>query len=183
MEADQNATPDQFVDCFASLCMDVYRRFYSLTLFQRARDEFEFLLECAERIGGLSSAREMAKETGHQLRRFTAAIHEDENMVGAAKSIMRVEPDISLSALAFRLHVSGSYLSTLFRQQTGQSFKEYLTQCRIDLAVKLLAESRHTVSEIGNMVGYTSEKHFFVVFKKVTGQSPAKYRLSHPLSK
>jgi YesN/AraC family two-component response regulator len=179
MEADKGASAERFAACFSSLCMDVYRRFYSLTFFQCAREEFEFLLDCEDRIGALSGVREMAKETAKQLCRLTARLCEDENLISTAKAIIHTEPGISLSALALRLYVSDSYLSTMFRLETGQSFKEYLTQCRVDQAVKLLGENRYTVSEIGNMVGYTSEKHFFVVFKKITGLSPAKYRLSH----
>lgn len=86
------------------------------------------------------------------------------------------DKDVTLTSMAGELNVSPTYLSKRFKQETGVSFQSYITQKRIEKAKKLLRETQKPVSEIGSTVGYTSEKHFFAVFKTYCGVSPLKYR-------
>jgi AraC-like DNA-binding protein len=72
--------------------------------------------------------------------------------------------------------VSSQYLSALFHRETGQSFSSFLIEQRIIKAKELLEGTDLPIIEISSEVGYTSEKHFYVMFKKNVGISPAKYR-------
>lgn len=87
-------------------------------------------------------------------------------------------PDISVEMLCDHLHVSPAYFSTLFKKETGMSFVTYLTNVRMDEAVKLLSTTEDKTYEISLKVGYTEPNYFSYVFKKQFGMSPTKYRSS-----
>lgn len=83
--------------------------------------------------------------------------------------------DISLEDIAGRLHVSSSYLSTLFAKEVGTNYSAYLRALRIRKAKDLLSNGSRKVYEIASDVGYHDAKYFCRVFKEVTGMSPGAY--------
>ena len=84
--------------------------------------------------------------------------------------------DVSLNTIAAQVGVSSSYFSSIFKQETGQSFVEYLTKLRIDKACELLRCTTLRTAEIGERVGYNDPHYFSATFKKVTGVSPKDYK-------
>lgn len=84
---------------------------------------------------------------------------------------------ISLEFVAQLFYMNASYLSTLFKQQTGKSFIGYLSELRIEEAKRLLAHSDKTVSVIARQVGYDNPKYFFRVFNQRVHLTPNQYRL------
>ncbi len=84
--------------------------------------------------------------------------------------------DITLATVAEHLHVNTSYLSTLFRQVTGMTFKEHLNRVRIEEAARLLSNTDYPVMEIAIACGYKDQSYFTKVFKKMTGLTPKQYR-------
>ena len=84
--------------------------------------------------------------------------------------------DVSLNTVAAQVGVSSSYFSSIFKQETGQSFVEYLTKLRIDKACELLRCTTLRTAEIGERVGYNDPHYFSATFKKVTGVSPKDYK-------
>lgn len=84
--------------------------------------------------------------------------------------------EFSLNVIASHIGVSPSYFSSIFKQETGQSFIEYLTKVRIDKACELLKCTTLRTSEIGERVGYNDPHYFSATFKKITGMSPKEYK-------
>lgn len=84
--------------------------------------------------------------------------------------------DITLSSVAECIGISGGYLSTLFMQQLGIGFVEYLHEIRIDRACSYLEQNYLKTYEIAYKVGFRDEKYFSRVFKKIKGMSPKEYR-------
>ncbi|MDQ6419008.1 AraC family transcriptional regulator [Paenibacillus sp. LHD-117] len=82
-----------------------------------------------------------------------------------------------LDKLAGELHMSGSYLSRLFRQETGSSITGYLAARRIQQACSLLQSSNQSVERIGEQVGLPNASYFIQLFKRIMGISPHQYRL------
>lgn len=86
------------------------------------------------------------------------------------------EEDLSLTKVAEHIGLSPNHLSTVFKEETGQSFTKYLTDHRIRVAMNLLDTSKKRSSEIAELVGYPDPHYFSSVFKKQTGLTPSQYR-------
>ncbi|MCY9691854.1 response regulator transcription factor [Paenibacillus alginolyticus] len=84
--------------------------------------------------------------------------------------------DISLTDAAALVHLNPSYLSQLFKQQTGGKFVDYVIEMRMEEAKKLLIKTSLRVSEIAERLGYGDISYFSSTFKKLIGCSPLEYR-------
>jgi AraC-like DNA-binding protein len=84
--------------------------------------------------------------------------------------------DLSLNDLASVVYVSPYHLAHLFKMEIGMSPIQYLIKCRIDKAKKLLAGTNLSVQEISVEVGYPNANYFNLLFKKIVGESPGKFR-------
>ncbi len=86
------------------------------------------------------------------------------------------DPNLSLNEVARQVNLSPSHFSTVFSQETGQTFKEFLTETRIRHAKELLRATSLRSSEISYQIGYSDPHYFSYVFRKQTGLSPKEYR-------
>jgi AraC-like DNA-binding protein len=87
--------------------------------------------------------------------------------------------DLSVEDAAQGLHLSVRHFRRLFREQTGQSFHEFLTHLRVEHAKQLLLLSDRKIIEVAWETGYGSLSQFNLVFKKRTGVTPGLYRARH----
>lgn len=83
---------------------------------------------------------------------------------------------ITLEQLAEAVSLSPSYLSKLFRKETGTTISAYITAKRIEAAENMLKFSDYTCLEISECLNFSSESHFIYVFKSKTGYTPKAYR-------
>lgn len=86
------------------------------------------------------------------------------------------DPELSLNVVAAQANLSASHFSVVFSQETGQTFKEHLTELRIKKAKELLRTTTLRSADIGYQVGYNDPHYFSSVFKKHTGISPMEFR-------
>lgn len=84
--------------------------------------------------------------------------------------------NITLNDLADILHLNPSYLSSLFKNTTGLSYKEYLNRVRIEEAKRLLSSTDYPIMEIAVACGFNDQSYFTKIFKKHTGMTPKHYR-------
>jgi AraC-like DNA-binding protein len=84
--------------------------------------------------------------------------------------------DVRVEDVAQSAYISASRLSHVFKETTGMSLMDYLTQVRIDRAQQLLAETSNSISSIGYELGIQSPTYFTRLFKRMTGSSPSQYR-------
>ncbi|MCR4588018.1 MAG: response regulator [Lachnospiraceae bacterium] len=82
---------------------------------------------------------------------------------------------ITLDAAAENIGISKSYLSTLFKEEIGQGFSEYLNAYRIKQA-KVIMNSEQDLHVVAYDTGFQDYSYFFKVFKKITGITPAEYK-------
>ena len=87
-----------------------------------------------------------------------------------------LEEDISLSILAEEFHLSGQYISQLFKSEIGVNFLSYLTGIRMEKAKKLLLSTALSIAEVSELSGYGDYRVFTKVFKKAEGVTPSQYR-------
>ncbi len=84
--------------------------------------------------------------------------------------------ELSLSNVAKKFFVSSSHLCRLFKQETNQTFVEYITRVRMEYAMKILMETDLKVYEIGEKIGIKDSHYFSILFKKFTGCSVNEFR-------
>ena len=83
---------------------------------------------------------------------------------------------IRVSDLAAQLELNESYLSVLFKKETGMTISIYIRQRRVEAAEAMLRYSDYSCSDIGNFLAFCSQSHFISVFRKATGLTPRQYR-------
>ena len=86
------------------------------------------------------------------------------------------EEKFSLQDIADALFVNGSYLLRVFKVNTGHTLLWYHNHIRCEKAKALLAGTDHSISRVGEEVGFVSSAHFSHVFRKMTGITPTEYR-------
>ncbi len=84
---------------------------------------------------------------------------------------------VSLSEyLSGKCHSDYSALSKLFSEMKGMSIEKYYIAQRVERVKELLVYDEMTISEIADMMGYSSPAHLSAQFKSVTGLSPREFR-------
>lgn len=86
--------------------------------------------------------------------------------------------DISLKKLAEMNGVSSTYLSTVFKKETGKSFVDFVNSKRVDQAKHFLKTTGLQIQTIAQHCGFLDVQYFAKVFKKYTGMTPRAYRES-----
>ncbi|BFH24940.1 response regulator [Paenibacillus melissococcoides] len=89
---------------------------------------------------------------------------------------LKLNRDISLLEVAEYVGVSPTYYSTLFRQESGYRFVDYLTRLRMEKGMDLLEKTDKTIAMIGEEIGYSNYRYFIKVFKDYCGMTPSQYR-------
>nr|MCR5715549.1 PocR ligand-binding domain-containing protein [Lachnospiraceae bacterium] len=84
---------------------------------------------------------------------------------------------LTLEEVAAYVHLNPSYFSTLFKQSSGSSFREYLNMVRIEASKHLLESTDYALIDIAVAVGFEDQSYFTKVFKKYTGLTPKQYRM------
>ncbi len=84
--------------------------------------------------------------------------------------------NITLRDLAAKYYVNSSYLGQLFKKRYGVSFKDYLSNIRINEAASLLLKTDKKISEVAEEVGYHDTDYFINRFIALKGCTPSKYR-------
>lgn len=100
-------------------------------------------------------------------------------LIGKAQEYMKeycCREEFSIEELAEHLHLSKSYLSKLYKEETGEPIWNFVIRVRITRAKELLIETDNTNFAIAKEIGYTSEYHFSRVFSKMVGVSPSVYK-------
>ncbi|QGQ94525.1 response regulator [Paenibacillus psychroresistens] len=84
--------------------------------------------------------------------------------------------DISLDAIGKKVGLSPFYISKMFKEQLGVNYIDFLTECRIEKAKKLMGDPEKSLKEISFEIGYHDPNYFSKVFKKMCDVSPTEYR-------
>ena len=96
------------------------------------------------------------------------------------RAVALIEADLSASlnlrTIAHNLNISSSYLSSLFKKETGQTLTDYIILRRMDLARNLLSRTKLQVQTVAQHCGILDVHYFSKLFKKATGMTPKEFR-------
>lgn len=106
-----------------------------------------------------------------QNRLYTKAVSDAINIIDDEYT-----KNIKLEEVAKRVGVSSQYLSKIFKDETGQTFIEYLTNLRINRAKDIIQTSDQPIKQVGIMVGYRDPNYFSRIFRSVVGISPSDFK-------
>ncbi len=87
-----------------------------------------------------------------------------------------IDSDLSLKRFANELFLNTSYLSSLFKKETGMTLTDYVNQHRISYAKRLLKSTTLSIQDIATAVGITNIHYFTRLFRRETGLSPREFR-------
>lgn len=84
--------------------------------------------------------------------------------------------NLSLSQVAAYVGYSNSHFSRVFKEETGNTFRAYLNEVRIEKAKSMLLSRELSISEVCGLCGFEDQSYFCKTFKKITGTTPDRYR-------
>lgn len=90
-----------------------------------------------------------------------------------------INGDLSLKRLAELQRINPSYLSTLFKKETGQTVTEYVSRRRVHMAIRLLNTTRLQIQTIAQHCGIPDVNYFTKIFKRYVGKTPKQFRLEN----
>lgn len=104
----------------------------------------------------------------------------ESSLVSSIESFMKenLTETPSLPLLCEHFSLSRTYLCRIFKEGAGTSPVDYWIELKIKEAKKLIREGNHNITQISELLGYTSIHHFTRMFKRVTGLSPTAYKTS-----
>lgn len=137
-------------------------------------------------LGEISEARnfvqamEIVKQYSRQAMECLCEIGQSSGDRQAALALHYIKenygnPNISLNSICSYLNISTSHFSNIFKENTGGTFTEVLTNIRMDKAKQLLKETTLKNYEIAERVGFSDPHYFSIAFKKMTGKTPKEY--------
>ncbi|RAV00219.1 AraC family transcriptional regulator [Paenibacillus sp. YN15] len=85
---------------------------------------------------------------------------------------------LSTNMVADHFQLTAAYLGKLFRETNSCSIAEYITEVRMKEAASLLRETKLSMDELMERIGWENKKHFFTLFRKRFGVTPTEFRLS-----
>ncbi|RHR24706.1 AraC family transcriptional regulator [Clostridium sp. AF19-22AC] len=147
--------------------------------------EENFQLDDSE-ISNITDARSIEKAVGlirdYAARGLEAALAAGQSS-GERQAVMAIDylkenysnPDLSLNHICEYLNISTSRFSSIFKETTGKTFTEVLTNIRMDRAKQLLRQTSLKNYEIAEKVGFSDPHYFSIAFKKMTGKTPKEY--------
>ena len=100
-----------------------------------------------------------------------------ELIVGLVREyVLRDYAGATLAGAARIAHLNAHYLSRLYKNTTGEQFKDYLMKVRMEKAAELLLDVGYTTYQVSEIVGYSNPKNFSRSFRRHFGKSPREYR-------
>lgn len=83
---------------------------------------------------------------------------------------------LTLEKIAESTYLSKTYLSSIFKRETGQSISSYINMVRVEKSKSMLLEDNMSIIDIANTCGFEDQSYYTKVFKSIIGVTPKKYR-------
>lgn len=123
-----------------------------------------------------ASIHALSVAVNHFLSELKSRPKTDERFVEIMNDIQTNYRTVTLEALAEKYFLSVPYLSRYIKERSGKTFRELLTEIRMQRARSMLKSEGITIEQVAEQAGYPSVEHFSRQFKKLYGVAPSEYR-------
>lgn len=134
-------------------------------------------------ITNFQMAEKWLTKVNSQIIKIVSNVHKDRSTIIIEKAkdyiVNNYNSQIGYKDVAKELFISSSYFLSLFKQETGTTFVDYLTKLRIDKSKELLVNSPLSITQISYEIGINNPNYFSSIFKKTTGVSAKDFRSRH----
>lgn len=163
--------------------LEIYQRLYvdlmaEYSYFELYFDEFEFARLEGRNIRSMEQLYKVVLDIGGRMLQLTGCFKLDtrSELIGrvADYAWRNVEKKISLEKIAEEFFVNKTYLSHLFKRETGRTFVNFFTEIRM-LRSRVLLRQNCRVYECALQLGYEDAEYFSRVFKNYFGCKPTEY--------
>lgn len=89
---------------------------------------------------------------------------------------LHIDGDLRLQTVASQVSLNATYLSQLFKGETGSNYSDYVSDARMERAKWLLSHTQLKIYDVARLSGHQSPKHFMLVFKQQCGMTAGEYR-------
>lgn len=116
------------------------------------------------------------------LDRFINSLNEEMRVSRSATVVMVHDyiakhlGEATLQSIASHVYLNSSYLSKIYKLETGEGISEYMYRMRMEKAARLLTETGDKIYEIAQRLGYLKTSYFIKLFKEKYGLTPQEYR-------
>ena len=156
---------------------------------EKAINSFTNLYNLSENtVFSVADVTEILSELYAILARFIRTYREDSSSATTSRMAKVIEyikenyrRPIYIGELSALIHVCDDHLIRLFKESTNKTPSRYISDLRIEQAMRLLADTKLSVSEISEQVGFSSPNYMIKVFLDRIGISPTKYRKRHSI--
>lgn len=160
--------------------MDKFAQGRNITLFDTSEENdvaWKLILEC-------HYLEDIERVTLLKLEELKKAVKERSSggMSSTSSRIMRfihlhfADDDLSVQDVSDHMQMTASHLISIFKEATGKTIKQYVTEYRMEKAKDLLRNNRLKVLDVASQVGFKDGEHFAKIFRKSTGMTPSEYR-------
>lgn len=133
--------------------------------------------ECTDTAQILIYRNHAVEELAKRVREIRAKQHTSSYTMRCKDYIARhFREKIYLDEIADTLGISSSYLSRLFKKETGVRLQDYVNQVRVERAANLLVYSEESIPRIAEYVNFPSQSYFGKIFKAYKNMTPRQYR-------
>ena len=176
----RNLMPDQVRDIYYKLFISVYDAYKNLSIYpENAFASSESLLSFVQERNTLKELSDALRERSEEL---LSSMEKDESenpvvleiKVFISRNYSR--ENLSVKEISEHVHLSSTYICTLFKNETGVTLNQYITLYRMDKAKELLSDPKNKIADISAKVGYSDGNYFGKSFKKTVGMTPGEYR-------
>lgn len=138
-------------------------------------NRIDSLIKCSN----IETLEQMIEEMFEEISRNCQAGMVDQR--GIANKVIHIiqneySNDLSLDYIADKVNLVSSYLSYIFKKETGSNLVKYITDFRMEKAKKLLEEGNLKINQVGKCCGYENQSYFNRLFKNYYGETPKQFR-------
>lgn len=126
--------------------------------------------------------------TGEKIKYENSALKDEQKIRNITEAICEyvekekayLDPQLSIHKISEVINVNSKYLSQVINQEMNSNFISFINHYRIEEAKALMKSGKfenYTIEAIGQMSGFNSKTTFYKAFKKMTGSTPAEYKV------